>query len=155
LIAFIGLLTATCACNSRPQHSDNRSEANRPLDRAGGPRSAYPTLQGLPDLASAPKCVSASELPAPPRKLIDRKPDLSNVHDVQTHGGVLIFDVTIGPAGNVAGVRLMKNVDTACPWPTIAERWRSAISGWRYEPQTLNNTPVAVCATVTVTIDVR
>jgi hypothetical protein len=77
------------------------------------------------------------------------------LRDVQTHAGVLVFAVTIAASGNVVDVRLVKNVDTRRPWPTIADRWRSAIADWRYEPPTLNDQPVAVCTTVSVVIDVR
>ena len=104
---------------------------------------------------TAATCVPASALPIPPRKLQDRKADLSDLRDVQTHAGVLVFAVRIAAAGNVADVRLIKDVDTRHPWPTVASRWRAAIFDWRYEPQTLNNQAVDVCMTVSVRIEVR
>ncbi len=76
------------------------------------------------------------------------------MRDIQTHAGVLIFDLTIVPSGSVTHVRLVNEIDRQHPWPTIAERWRSAISDWRYEPATVNNKPVAVCTTVEVSIHV-
>ena len=93
-------------------------------------------------------------MPIPPRKVRDRKADLADLRDVQTHAGVLVFAIRIAAAGNVADVRLIKDVDTRRPWPTVAARWRAAIADWRYEPQTLNNHPVDVCTTVTVLIEV-
>jgi hypothetical protein len=74
---------------------------------------------------------------------------------VQTHAGVLDFDITIAASGDVVDAQLVKNVDSRRPWPTIADRWRSAILWWRFEPPTLNDRPVAVCATVAVIIHVR
>jgi hypothetical protein len=79
---------------------------------------------------------------------------LSDLRGVQTHAGVLIFDVTIDVTGTVTDVRSAKAVETQEPWPLLAERWRSAISDWRYEPAFLNGTPVAVCMIVSVNIDV-
>jgi hypothetical protein len=76
------------------------------------------------------------------------------LRDVQTHGGVLIFAIRIDPSGGVADVWLAKAVDQRAPWPTLAERWRKAISEWRYEPPTLDHKPVAVCLTVTLNVHV-
>ena len=87
------------------------------------------------------------------RKLRDRKPVLSDLRDVHTHGGVLIFDIRVDPSGSV-DVRLARAVDQQAPWPTLAGRWRNAISDWRYEPPTLDHKAVAVCLTVTVSVEV-
>jgi hypothetical protein len=154
LMAVAVCLTATCGCQASPRRSQDESPAARPVKGASGAPSGSPPPPSANDGASAAKCVPASNLPAPPHKLRDRKADLTDLHDVQTHAGVLVFDVTIAPSGDVVDVRLVKEVDMRRPWPTIADRWRLAISDWRYEPQTLNNRPVAVCATVTVTIHV-
>jgi hypothetical protein len=66
----------------------------------------------------------------------------------------LVFDVTIDVTGSISDVRLAKPIDTRQPWPILAERWRAAISDWRYEPATVKGTPVAVCMTVTVNVHV-
>jgi outer membrane biosynthesis protein TonB len=89
------------------------------------------------------------------RKLRDRKPDVSDLRDIHTHVGVLIFEIRIDRSGSVADVRLAKPVDQQPPWPTLAQRWLEAISDWRYEPPTLHHKPVAVCLTVTVRVEVR
>ncbi len=73
---------------------------------------------------------------------------------IRTHAGVLIFDFTILPTGSVSDVRLVNTIDRESPWPVLADRWRSAISDWQYEPAMVNNRPVAVCLTVTVDIHV-
>lgn len=79
---------------------------------------------------------------------------MSDLNRVQTHAGVLVFAVTIGPSGSVADVRLVKDTDMRHPWPTLVDRWWSAISDWRYEPASVDEKPVAVCLTVTVNIHV-
>jgi len=89
------------------------------------------------------------------RKVRDRKPELSDLRHIQTHGGVLIFKIRIEPSGSVADVRLAKAVDEQAPWPILAERWRTAISDWRYEPPTLDHKPVSVCLTVTPRVEGR
>jgi hypothetical protein len=66
----------------------------------------------------------------------------------------LVFAATIDASGNVVSVRLVNDIDTRHPWPTIADWWRSAIADWRYEPSTQHNKAVAVCMTVTVNIHV-
>jgi outer membrane biosynthesis protein TonB len=99
--------------------------------------------------------VTVTDLAAAPRKLRDRKPALSDdVRAIRTHGGVLVYQVTIGASGDVTEVKLVKPVDTQEPWPTLAESWRAAILDWRYEPTVVNGKPMAVCMTATVTIDV-
>jgi hypothetical protein len=77
------------------------------------------------------------------------------LRDIQTHGGVLIFEIRVEPSGSVTDVRLGKAVDQRAPWPTLAERWWKAISDWRYEPPTLDHKPVSVCLTVTARVEVR
>jgi hypothetical protein len=115
----------------------------------GSPQSARAR-----EASAAPKCAPASDLPAPPRKIRDGKPELSDIGGIRTHAGVLVFDVTIVPSGSVTNVRRVNDIDTRHPWPTLADRWRSAISDWRYEPAAVNNKPFAVCMTVEVIIHV-
>jgi hypothetical protein len=101
-------------------------------------------------------CVMLSDLLVPPRRLRYRQAELpQEMATVRTHGGVLVYDVTIGPSGDVTSVRLAKPVDPMEPWPTLAETWRSAILDWSYEPTTVEGKPVPVCLTATVTIDVK
>jgi outer membrane biosynthesis protein TonB len=105
--------------------------------------------------SSGAECLALTDVAATPRKLRDRKPELSDdLRAIRTHGGVLVYQVTIGTSGDVTEVKLVKSVDTQEPWPTLAESWRAAILDWRYEPTVVNGKPVAVCMTATVTIDV-
>lgn len=105
--------------------------------------------------SSGAECMALTDLAAAPRKLRDRKPELSDgLRAIRTHGGVLVYQVTIGTSGGVTEVKLVKPVDTQEPWPTLAESWRAAILDWRYEPTIVNGKPVALCMTATVTIDV-
>jgi hypothetical protein len=108
-----------------------------------------------PGVSSETECITLTDPAAAPRKLRDRKPELSNdLRKIQTHGGVLIYQVRIGASGDVTEVRLVKAVDTKEPWPTLAKAWRAAILEWRYVPTIMSGRPVAVCLTATVTIDV-
>jgi hypothetical protein len=66
----------------------------------------------------------------------------------------LVFDATILPSGRVANIRLVSRIDSEHPWPTIAERWKSAIAEWRYQPVIVNDEPVAVCLAVEVIVHV-
>jgi hypothetical protein len=84
----------------------------------------------------------------------DRKADLSDLRDIKTHAGVLVFDAMILPSGRVANIRLMSKIDTEHPWPTIAERWKSEIAEWRYQPVIVNNKPVPVCLAIKVIVHV-
>jgi hypothetical protein len=125
-----------------------------PSDVAAAPaESAGPTPADV--TASTPECVSARELQSEPRRVNDAKPDLSDLRGVRTHGGVLVFNIRISPTGSVSDVRLVKGIDPEPPWPTLAERWQSAILHWRYEPATVNNKPVAVCLTVVARVEVE
>jgi len=111
-----------------------------------GPGRALPS--GAPQTSSAADCVRDSRVPL--RKVRDRKPEVSDLREIHTHSGVLIFEIRIEPAGGVMDVRLAKPVDQEAPWPTLADRWRNAISDWRYAPPILGDKPVSVCLTVTV-----
>lgn len=143
---------ATFACRAESE----RFRGQQPLVQSGTAGAlADPSQSARENQASpTPKCIPASDLPAPPRKVQDNKPDLSDLDRVQTHAGVLVFAVTISPSGSVADVRIVKDADPRHPWPTLVDRFRSAISAWRYEPATVNEKPVAVCLTVTVNIHV-
>jgi hypothetical protein len=120
------------------------------VSQSGSPRSV-----SAPAKSSAPECIPGNKLQTAPRKIRDRKPDLSDLPDVQTHASVLIFDVTVGPSGSVVDARLVKPIDAEQPWPTIAERSRAAIFEWRFEPATVDNKPVKWCMTVTVNVEAR
>jgi outer membrane biosynthesis protein TonB len=152
--AFAWVLCAAATFGCRAESEGFTGQQPPAQSGTGGALASASVSARENQASSAPTCVAASDLPAPPRKVHDKKPDLSDLDGVQTHGGVLVFAVTIGPSGSVGDVRLVKDTDTRHPWPTLVDRWRSAISDWRYEPATVHEKPVAVCLTVTVNIHV-
>jgi len=108
-----------------------------------------------PRTEPAPDCIPSTSLKVQPRKVAGRQPDLTDLRGVQTHAGVLVFEITVLPSGRVGNVRLVTEIDPTQPWPAIAERWRSAIAEWRYDPGIVNNKPAAACITVTVNVHVQ
>ena len=46
-------------------------------------------------------------------------------------------------------------IDATQPCPAIAERWRSAIADWRFDPAVVDKEPFAACMTVTVNVHVQ
>jgi hypothetical protein len=103
----------------------------------------------------APDCVSSERMKVRPQKIAGPQPDLTDLRGLQTHAEVLVYELTVLPSGGVTDVRLANEIDAMQPWPAIAERWRSAIAAWRYEPPIIDNEPVAVCVTVTVNVHVQ
>jgi hypothetical protein len=146
---------AALACGAPSQRAPEQQVAPASSDGVSLPRSGAPRSASAPAKASAPECVPANKLQTAPRKIRDRKPDLSDLLGVQTHAGVLVFEVTVGPSGSVVDARLVKPIDAERPWPIIAERWRAAIFDSRFEPATVDNKPVTACVTVTVNVEVR
>lgn len=146
-------IIVTLGCKAR---SARPPEHTTPSSSAGLTSAVLPSgrpSSGAREASAAPDCVRDPRVAL--RKLRDQKPELSDLRDIHTHGGVLIFDIRIDPSGSVADARLAKVVDQEPPWPTLAERWLKAISEWRYEPPTLDHKVVAVCLTVTIRVEVR
>jgi len=111
--------------------------------------------RGVGEVLPRPNCVSRfGDRASPPRKVGDYKPDISDLAGIETHAGVLIFEITVLPSGRVTDVRLVKRVDSHAPWPALVERWRAAIAQWRYEPAIVGRKPIAACLPVTVNIHV-
>ena len=117
--------------------------------------SVAPRKRAASEALPRPNCVSQfGDRGSPPRKVGDYKPDTSDLAGIETHAGVLIFEITVLPSGRVTDVRLVKRVDPRAPWPALVERWRSAIAQWRYEPAIVDGKPIAACLTVMVNIHV-
>jgi hypothetical protein len=140
-MVLIMCLSSLLGCGSASQAPPADASAAR-ADSERSPVASNKTL---------PKCVPASDLPTPPRKIRDRTVDLADLQS-KTHAGVLVFEAVIAPSGAVTDFRLVKGADLEYPWPTIAERWQSAIAEWRYQPLLLNNKPVAVCTTISIIV---
>jgi hypothetical protein len=114
-----------------------------------------PRKRAASEASPRPNCVSQfGDRASPPRRVGNYKPDISDLASIETHAGVLIFEITVLPSGRVADVRLVKTVDPHAPWRALVERWRSAISEWRYEPAIVDKKPIAACLTVTVNVHV-
>jgi outer membrane biosynthesis protein TonB len=126
--------------------------APAPVESAAGTNAATP--RGAVEAGNDNKCMPATELPVPPRKVRDRRPSWSEVRNIRTRGGTLVYEITIGTSGKVTDVRRVNRKRARSPAPRLADLWRRAIQDWQFEPTALNGTPVAVCMTVTVTIDI-
>jgi len=83
----------------------------------------------------------------------DSKPRWSELN-VQTRGGTLVYDITIGPSGDVTDVRQIRRGRSAGPSKVIADAWLRAIREWKFEPTVVGGERVPVCMAVTVTIDI-
>ena len=151
--ALIVCLTATSGCRAAPQRSPDQRPASGLAGIGAGPTGSPRQQANAREASPGPKCVGVGDLSAP-RNVRGRKPELSDLRGIPTNAGVLVFDLTIMPSGSVSDVRLVNTIDTQYPWPALADRWRSAISDWQYEPATVNGQPVAVCLTLTVIIHV-
>jgi hypothetical protein len=99
------------------------------------------------------ECVPVARLPKAPRKVRDRKPPWSELN-VPTHGGTLVYNIVIGPSGDVTDVRQVKRGRSVEPSKIIAAGWLRAIREWKFEPTVVGGQQVPVCMTVAVTIDI-
>jgi len=148
LVVFVAVLVA---CSGSPELGTGGHQ--KAIDGSTAPSTSPP--DGSRGILKNVDCLALSNLTSAPRRLRHRNAELPEaVRTVRTHGGVLVYDVTIGASGDISDVRLAKPVDPMEPWPALAQAWRSAILDWEYEPTTVQGKPVAVCMTVTVTIDV-
>lgn len=59
--------------------------------------------------------------------------------------GVVILELTIDEAGNVAHARVLRSI------PLLDDAALAAVKQWKYAPTLLNGVPVPIVATVTVT----
>jgi hypothetical protein len=73
---------------------------------------------------------------------------------VPTRGGTLLYEITIGPSGDITDVHQVIRRRSLGPSQTIAGAWLRAIREWKFEPTVLDGQPVSVCMAVSVTIDI-
>lgn len=131
---------------------------SQPDARKADSKSAVPPRRSGSSTAQATigGCVPAERLRAQPRRLRAGRPDIPlALREMQTHGGVLVYSVVIGPLGAVTDVRLAKPIDRMEPWPSLDRLWKRAILTWRYKPSVVDGHAVSVCLTAVVTIDVE
>jgi hypothetical protein len=122
------------------------------------PSESRATLEGQAAQSPAPACMGVGGAVPEPRRIRAVAVKIPAtvggvVRGALTHSAALIYDVTIGEAGDVRDVRLIRPLDSISP--ELDQACRTAILGWRYAPTLLDGKPISVCMTVTVTIDVR
>ena len=99
-------------------------------------------------------CVPATSLPAAPRRVRYRRPPNAEIENIQTSGGTLLYEITIGTSGKVTEVRRLNRKRAASPSLRLADLWQKALQQWEFEPTVVAGARVAVCMTVAVTIDI-
>jgi protein TonB len=80
----------------------------------------------------------------PPKKIRDVQPIYPRTALVARVEGSVILEATIGPAGTVDGLRVVKSV------PLLDAAALEAVRQWRFTPTLLNGVPVPVLMTVTL-----
>lgn len=139
---------------------------------AGSTASSLSTLVGTPThgvvhsrLGSVPDGPGPPPLPPPPppddpaslrpvralgywtspTKLVDARPAMPEAARQAGLRGVVILELTIDEAGNVAHARVLRSI------PLLDDAALAAVKQWKYAPTLLNGVPVPIVATVTVT----
>lgn len=79
-----------------------------------------------------------------PRKIRDVRPEYPQEAQTARVAGVVILEVTVGQAGDVTQARVLRSV------PLLDQAALDAVYQWKYTPTLLNNEPVSVIMTVTV-----
>ncbi len=78
-----------------------------------------------------------------------------SVEGIRTRGGVLVYEATISESGAVQALRPLRPLPRHPGYPDIDRAFRETVASWRYTPTLINGKAVAVCLTVSLTIDVR
>jgi protein TonB len=112
---------------------------------AGGARLALPA----PPRPALPERVTPGGRVRPPQKIVDVRPAYPPLARQARIEGVVILDATIGPEGDVQGLRAIKSV------PLLDEAALAAVRQWKFTPTLLNGTPVSVIMTVRVNFTLR
>ena len=132
---------------------ERRSDLGSRTEEPPAASAPAPPRLPVPEPNPVGVCVPVTRLRKAPRKVHDSQPLWSELN-VQTRGGTLVYDITIGPFGNVTDVRQIRRGRLAGPSRVIADAWLRAIREWKFEPTLVGAERVAVCMTVTVTIDI-
>ena len=85
-LALVCCVTTTFGCRAAPQRPAGQP-APESAEAATTAPSSSPHAAGAHEAPVAPKCVQVTNLPEPPRKLRDRKPELSDVDGIREHSG--------------------------------------------------------------------
>jgi protein TonB len=93
--------------------------------------------------------VRVAELPQPPRKIVDVRPQYPEVARVAHIGGTVVIEAIIDRTGHVGQLRVLRSV------PLLDQAALDAVRQWRYTPSTLRGQPVEVLMTITVNFELR
>lgn len=70
-----------------------------------------------------------------------------------TGGGVWIGEILIDARGRVSGVWTIREVKLTPTLPTLKKAITDAVAKWEFAPAAVDDVPVPVCRTVTVTVN--
>ena len=70
-----------------------------------------------------------------------------------TGGGIWIREILIAALGRVSGVWTIREVKLTPPLPSVRKAITDAVVKWEFAPAAVDDVPVPVCRTVTVTVD--
>jgi protein TonB len=93
------------------------------------------------------RCVAASLVDRPPRKIVDVLPVFPT--GVRTSGGVLLLSATVDERGDVIEVQVVRS------HPPFDDAAVAAVRKWKFEPALMHGRATCIAMTVSVTIDVR
>ena len=79
-----------------------------------------------------------------PTKLVDVRPVMPEIAQQANVRGVVIVELTVDPAGNVAGARVLRSI------PLLDAAALEAVKQWKYAPTVFNGVPVSLVITATV-----
>src|SRR5258708_30516665 len=92
-VTFLALIVS-CSGSAHPSPGNGRPPTTSAAAAPPKPDSQGPN--GVQQRSSGAECVALADLAAAPRKLRDRKPAPSHdVRAIRTHGGVLVYQLTI------------------------------------------------------------
>lgn len=62
----------------------------------------------------------------------------------------IVAEIIIGPEGNVLEATIVRSAEPR--WPEAEEAILEAVRQWKYEPMSLDGTPISVCSTLMLTL---
>jgi protein TonB len=126
-----------------------------PTGVVGGIGSIDSIVTGTPPVAP-PLPPPAQRSPVPvggmisaPRKTVHVAPIYPDIARVARVEGTVILEAVINERGDIERLKVLRSV------PLLDAAAIEAVSRWRYTPTTLNNVPVPVLMTITVTFSLR
>lgn len=120
---------------------DNVASAIVPGDAAGPPPALPPPPTPVAPMTEA---VRVGGNIRPPTKLVNVSPEYPAIARASRTSGIVILEAVIGEEGEVRAVRVLRSI------PLLDHAAIDAVRQWRFTPTLLNNKPVPVVMTVTV-----